>query len=99
MSKPAIQESVHPVRRKAKVRCIDQGTVYDVVGKLRKLTREIERGDYGPVRDLTIGFTTENTSSGKFQRSKTVEMRHFGVGGAQMAHWIASTMKSRVEPS
>jgi hypothetical protein len=40
------------VRRGSKIRAIDQGTLYDVPGKLRRLVREIEKGDLGRVTDV-----------------------------------------------
>lgn len=40
--------------KKAQLRVIDQGTNYDVPGRLKALARAIERGDYGRVTDVGI---------------------------------------------
>jgi hypothetical protein len=40
--------------RSAQIRAIDQGTNYDVIGRLKAMARAIERGDYGRVTDVGI---------------------------------------------
>lgn len=99
MTKAALKQLDKNLPKKTKIRAIDDGTRYDIVGNLRRLTREIERGEHGPVKDMVIGFTTPNASSGQIVCSPSVIMRHWGNGGVQSAHWITATMKKRVEPS
>jgi hypothetical protein len=41
-------------RRGAGIRAIDQGTSYDVTGKIRQKVREIEHGTWGRVTDAIL---------------------------------------------
>jgi len=45
--------------KKSGIRAIDKGTSYDVSGKLRKLAREIEKGDHDEVRGALVGIISQ----------------------------------------
>lgn len=61
-------------QRRAKIRVINQGTSYDVVGRLKALARAIERGDYGRVTD--VGIVVKS-----FKGSEThLDIKHVGTG-------------------
>jgi hypothetical protein len=76
--------------RKHSIRCVDQGTVYDVTGKMRSLVRSIENGEEGTITDVVIIARRNNGSIGSY---------HYGHGNHELAHWMVSTVKNRLEPS
>ena len=76
-----------------KLRVIDQGTRYDITGKLRMLTRKIERGEIKP-RDLLV-ITTETIRNNS---SPMVMLHHYGQGSTENIHWMLSTAANRIEP-
>ena len=79
-----------PVPQKRRnIRAIDEGTIYDVTGKMRAMVREMERGEEGTITDAVIIIRRNNGSIGT---------RHFGPGGREIAHWMVSTAKGRLEP-
>jgi hypothetical protein len=43
-----------------KLRTIDQGTVYDVPGKLTKLAREIRDGKHGRIEECVVAIRRRN---------------------------------------
>lgn len=79
--------------RRAKLRAIDQGTRYDVAGKLRGIVRQIESGEM-EARDVIL-LTRECENN----RIPTVTMHHFGNGTIENIHWMLSTAQRRIEPS
>ena len=80
-------------KRKSKLRAIDQGTYRDLTGSLRRLTRQIDRGEFGKVRDVSVILSTENGGG--------VEVKgwHFGAGSRADVHWMIATAKNRLEPA
>lgn len=81
-------------KKKTGLRAVDQGTYRDVNGSLRRLAREIERGEYGDVRDISVAFS-------KVAANGSVEVVgfHFGTGSRADVHWMLSTVKNRLEPA
>lgn len=79
----------------AKIRAIDQGTVYDKTGRMRKLVRDIESGKHGAVTDIVCCIAHRDHNG----RGIGVTAFHFGPGGAPTAHWILSTAKNSLEPA
>lgn len=77
-----------------KLRVINRGTRYDVVGNLRGLVREIEDGKIDP-RDVVV-ITREFIAPNKSCR---VGLRHYGTGSTEDIHWMLSTARNRVEPA
>jgi hypothetical protein len=70
----AAKESPKSLLKKAKLRLIDQGTAYDVPGRLKSLARAIERGEYGRVTD--VGIVVKS-----FRHSDThMVCKHVGTG-------------------
>lgn len=61
-------------QKKAKLRVINQGTRYDVAGKLKHLARQIEHGEMGDVRDCVIAVRTLSNAGGT-----RVSAYHFGT--------------------
>jgi len=86
------------VRGHRNIRAIDTGTVYDIPGNLRRLTRAIECGQEGRVTNLVVIFDTEGTSS-EWHLKQNVIVKHFGTGDRKDAHWLVSTAKNRLEPA
>lgn len=82
-------------KKKRSLRAIDQSTRYDITGKMRKLQREIERGEHGEVRNMVVAFSTKNDNNA----SASVKMFHWGKGDEKDVHWILSTVKNRIEPA
>jgi hypothetical protein len=80
--------------RRGGLRAINQGTRYDVSGKLRNIVRSIESGEIAP-RDVIV-ITREIAGRNK---SCKVGLFHFGTGSTEDVHWMLSTAKNRVEPS
>jgi len=79
--------------KKTTIRAIDQGTLYDVTGKLRRLTREIERGEHGQVRNILV-ILDEVRPNGS-----SIDVRHYGESSIATAHWMAATALNRMEPA
>jgi hypothetical protein len=79
---------------RSKLRVINRGTYYDVVGNLRKLVREIEAGKIKP-RDVVV-ITRESV---QLNKSCKVGLFHYGTGSTEEVHWMVSTAKNRVEPA
>ena len=82
------------MKKRSNLRVIDRGTRYDVIGKLRTLVREIERGEVKP-RDVIV-LTTETYQNNTGPR---VIMHHFGTGTEADMHWMLATAQTRIEPS
>jgi hypothetical protein len=76
--------------RSSRLRTVDQGTTYDVTGKLRWLARAIDRGDEGDITDAVVITRSANGSIGSF---------HWGKGNRERSHHMVSTVKNRLEPS
>ena len=76
------------------IRAIHQGTRYDLTGNLRRIAREIERGQYGDVRNIVCAFDTHSPGP-----NTGVKLFCWGNGGVADSHWILSTAKNRMEPS
>jgi hypothetical protein len=81
------------MKKIAKLRVIDRGTRYDVSGPLRRLVRQIERGEIKP-RDVIV-LTTQTV---RINASPTVTMHHFGTGTESDMHWMLRTAQGRIEP-
>jgi len=79
---------------RSKLRAINHGTRYDVIGNLRSLVREMETGKIAP-RDVVV-ITREGLTPNK---SCKVGVHHFGTGSTEDIHWMISTAKNRVEPA
>jgi len=79
--------------KKASIRAIDQGTLYDVTGKLRQLTREIERGERGKVRNVVIILEQIKPDSTR------IAVCHYGESSRATAHWMTATALNRMEPA
>jgi hypothetical protein len=79
---------------KAKLRVINQGTRYDVIGNMRKLVRKMEDGKIAP-RDVVV-ITREPL---QVNASCEVMLYHYGTGSTEDIHWMMTTAKNRVEPA
>lgn len=75
--------------RKSRLRAIDQGTIYDVTGNMRRLARAIDRGDEGEITDAVVITRRSNGSIGSY---------HYGPGPRERSHHMVSTVKKRLEP-
>jgi len=74
MSKAAVRQMPKSPPKKAKIRVINQGTAYDVPGRLKALARAIERGEYGRVTD--VGIVVKS-----FRHTEThMVCKHVGTG-------------------
>ena len=80
--------------KKSGIRAVNQGTRYDFSGNLRRITRSIERGEEGDVRDVVVLISCKNNNG-----SDSVATYHWGNGSEEKAHWMLSTAKNRVEPA
>ena len=78
----------------SKLRVIDRGTRYDVSKPLRRLIREIERGEVHP-RDVIV-LTSQTL---KNNASPTITMHHFGMGSTEEMHWMLATAQNRIQPA
>jgi hypothetical protein len=76
--------------KRSGIRAVDQGTVYDVTGKMRWLTREIESGKQGHITDVLIVTRASNGQIGSFA---------FGTSHRERAHHMITTVKNRLEPA
>lgn len=77
-------------KKKAKLRAIDRGTVYDVPGEMKALARSIDRGEHGEVTDCVVIVRNSDGHIGSF---------NYGRGNRERAHHMVSTVKNRLEPS
>lgn len=68
------------LERKRSIRAIDQGTMYDIPGMLRKAARTIAR-DPRNVTDVVLIERRADGSTGGY---------HWGTGGVDRAYWMAS---------
>lgn len=73
---------------KSRLRAIDSGTIYDVAGKLRNLTRGLDRGEFGQVTDALVVFRNRDGQLDSF---------HFGTGSVSEVYRMANTAKDRLE--
>lgn len=71
-----------------KLRAIDQGTRYDVAGKLIEMARQIKRGEMGDVRNVVIAVQ-HITKHGGF----AVEAFHYGPSDIPAASYIWESAK------
>lgn len=82
-------------KKKNSLRAIDQGTIYDITGQLRRTTRELERDIDGKVCDVVMIVARKNHG----QRGMSIDTYHWGTGDKARAHWMLSTAKNRIEPA
>ena len=73
-------------KKRAGIRVIDRGTVYDIRGELLGASRRLNP-------DVTDVVLVERYSDGQ------VKTFHWGEGGRPTAHWMLSTAKNRIEPA
>ena len=76
--------------KNSRIRAIDQGTVYDVVGSMRQVVRRIENGKEGRITDAIVILRGSNGSIGSF---------HYGTGTRERSHYMVETVKNRLEPA
>jgi hypothetical protein len=76
------------------IRAIDQGTRYDVIGSIKQLEREIERGEHGEISDVVVLILEKRNN-----RSPAVQFRHFGTASFPTLHYMIATAKNRIEPA
>ena len=81
--------------KRSGLRAIDKGMRYDISGNLRRMAREIERGERGDVRNAVLVLSVENGVN----KSASVDAMHWGTGTVADAHWMMSTVKNRLEPA
>jgi hypothetical protein len=77
------------LKKKHGIRAIDQGTLYDIPGKLQHAARNLARDRH----DLTDVVLLERRSDGSMRSF------HWGRGGQSTAHWMCATAKNRLEPA
>jgi hypothetical protein len=88
--------SAHQAKLKAQlkskhgIRAIDQGTPYDVTGKMRWLARRIDHGDEGDITDVIVITRNRNGNISSFG---------WGPNFRATSHYMVSTVKNRLEPS
>jgi hypothetical protein len=96
MKIPSPATTVHQDKLKARlkakrgIRAIDEGTPYDITGKMRWLARRIDHGDEGDITDVVVITRNRNGQIGSFG---------WGTGFRAQAHHMVSTVKNRLEPS
>lgn len=78
------------LRRGAKLRAIDRGTVYDISGKLRKLLHEIEGGKHGDVTDVVLAIR-------KVKDGRTgIATAFIGTSQPEVLHFMASRLQAEI---
>ena len=83
--------------KRAKLRAIDQGTRYDITGNLRRLTRAIERGDYGKLDHVIIGLKGwDNFDQERNHQRPTYTTLAFGSSEMPQLAYTADIMKKRM---
>jgi hypothetical protein len=76
---------VKPVaRKKSNIRAIDQGTPYDVTGRMRRLVRDVEAGHYGEVTDAIVILR------GKNGKSVNIQPFFYGKSETEVLYFMAS---------
>ena len=88
----SVQQEKLKTQLKAKhgIRAIDEGTPYDITGKMRWLARRIDHGEEGDITDVVVITRNRNGQIGSFG---------WGTGFRAQAHHMVSTVKNRLEPS
>lgn len=76
--------------KKSRIRAIDQGTRYDITGRLRSLARSIERGEHGTVRHVVVGV------AGTLDSEKSVSTNFFGSSSVPEVCYTIDMMKKRL---
>lgn len=80
---------------KAKLRVIDQGTRYDILGQLRLLERRIQRGELGRVSHIAVGIKHyDDAESGDIRPMFTT--LSFGAPTMADLAYTADMMKKRM---
>lgn len=75
------------VRKRRSIRAIDQGTVYDIPGRLITVARDIHKATPARVTDATVILRREDGS---------VDSYHLGPGGRELQHWMASAITKKL---
>lgn len=77
-------------RKHARLRAIDQGTIYDIAGRLITFARDIRKAEGEQrVTDATLIFHRVDGSVASY---------HVGPGGRELQHWMVGTISKRLEP-
>jgi hypothetical protein len=77
--------------RKSRLRVINNGTRYDVAGKLKWLARQIESGKLGDVRDVVVGVAHIGNGGGM-----TASAYHYGTGNIAAAHHLLKCVENEM---
>lgn len=77
--------------KKAKLRAIDRGTRYDVTGSLKRIARQIERGEHGDVRDVVVIYRSMLGHG-----AQRVNTYHFGTGDFAQALLLVESAKKDI---
>lgn len=81
------------IRKRGGLRAIDAGTLYDVAGNLRRLAREIDRGEMGRVTDIICA----TRSSDRGENGTQIRTFHWGKSNIETAHYMARVAVDRLE--
>jgi hypothetical protein len=74
-----------------KLRAIDQGTRYDVAGRLMQMARQIKHGEMGDVRNVVIAVQRISKDGGI-----GISTFHFGPGDIPTAVYIWESAKNEM---
>jgi hypothetical protein len=82
--------------KRSGLRAIDAGTRYDLTGNLRRMAREIERGEHGDVSNIVLVAQKK----GPLDRGRgSCYVAHYGAGTTPEVHWMLATAMNRIEPA
>jgi hypothetical protein len=75
--------------KSSRLRAIDKGTSYDVPGRMKRLARSIERGEFGEVTDVVCVVRSKNQGE--------IELRPYFYGKSDTAnlHFMLSRALDR----
>lgn len=82
-----------PAKKRGGIRVINEGTPYDVPGRLKKWAREIESGKMGRVTDYLLVV--------RCIKEDEISFEHFlgGTGTPETYMYMARAAEKRTEPS
>lgn len=83
------------LRRKSRLRVIDQGTPYDATGRMIKWARELRSGKLGRCTDILIVARTIKTETGDGKGGHGYEYFSNGPGDAKTFYAMAEALALR----
>jgi len=93
MSLNQTKSEIDKKTKSARLRAIDQGTRYDIIGNMRKFVRRLEQGELKNVKEVIVITRMISPPEG----TRSFDVWSAGNGSVETAHWMMESAKRMLE--